>query len=197
MRKFNKGDRVKYIGYLSPELKDKFGTIADIEGVDNIFVKWDDGSSKRRAVVPESLELASAAISIKPAQKAEIVGAKIGDRVAYTDLYGDKVYGEIRGIDVDRVAVLPEGPLSTRYIAPHRLTLAPKQFAVGDRVSGADYDILPNGTVCAGDKHWVSVIKVSGTWMAVRPTTLEAVRNPGITERTIADLPRGYAKAAA
>lgn len=193
MKKFNKGDRVKYIGKYTPELKGKLGTIADIEGFDNIYVKWDNGSNKHRAVVPESLELASTAISIKPAQKAEIVGAKIGDRVAWLGLDGVKYHGAIAGIDVDRLELDVEGtPGVKRYINPHRVTLAPKpkRFKVGDAVAPRDYDLLPDGTVCAGGPYHPAA-KVSGRWQLIAVESISPV-DPRVTGRTIAYLPAGY-----
>lgn len=104
-------------------------------------------------------------ISIKP---AEIVGANIGDRVFISEdyPYAWAGYGVINGIrDNDMlVVVLDNG--EHHQIDVKYLTLALKEFVIGDTVSGDDYDLLPDGVVLGGLKRYAALQKTLGKWYA-------------------------------
>lgn len=111
-------------------------------------------------------------------QPAKIVGAEIGDRVSWsTGRYpgAARTYGTIVGISTtyaNHIEVAPEGREDDRrHIEPERLTLAPREYVVGDRVSvAADGDALPNGTVLIDNEGtWIPVFKQGGKWFVIDP----------------------------
>ena len=83
-------------------------------------------------------------ISIKP---AELIGAEIGDEVSYYDVFGDVKSGAILNIVNDSSLRLRDRSGWVRDVPLHRLVVVAKEFRVGDRVEGDDYEQLPIGTI--------------------------------------------------
>lgn len=140
------------------------------------------------------------AIEIKP---AEIVGAKIGDRVSWSTGRhpgAARAYGTIIRVSTNyanHIEVAPEGREGdTRYISPDSLTLAPKKYEVGEEVTLKDEDLLPDGTTLT-DVGKLPLFKAHGRWYVIDPETPA----PGIREtrlfgtRTITWLPARYTNA--
>lgn len=71
----NKGDRVKYTGTFSPELKGQAGTVESLYSDNSVMVKWDDSDAYPRGVFTSNVE--------KIPDKIEPT-FKTGDRVKYT-----------------------------------------------------------------------------------------------------------------
>ena len=137
-------------------------------------------------------------ISIEP---AKIVGAEVGDRVAWTNPHDNNrvQYAHIAGLSTEPdypgciVIDLEEPREGRRYVRPRTLVLAPKKYAVGDKVFARDADALPNGTtVC--DKGLMPLFKISDTWYVIDPDkgTYPLALTGG---RTITWLPYAYTNA--
>lgn len=131
-------------------------------------------------------------ISIKP---AELVGAKIGDRVISTSRpYGSARHsGTLVGVKHALALIQWDGESVPLEVHPTNITLAPREWKVGDVVEGPEaYDSLPVETAVRDHGDGEVCIKRTGGWQCVIAGSYAVAQTHYLDEpRTIIYLPEG------
>jgi len=70
--KFKSGDRVRYIGTLTPSRIGKTGTVLEDSDDNGVNVKWDDNHHLRAGYMPTNLEMVSRALELVPKDEEPI-----------------------------------------------------------------------------------------------------------------------------